>query len=64
MSMPPSEISYSRVNHPDEFFNIGDKHDKVINVDLDKLQIVVKNKMTDYLNILIIIIKQNYKVKL
>jgi small subunit ribosomal protein S1 len=39
------EISYSRVNHPDEFFNIGDKHDvKVINVDLDKLQIGVSLK--------------------
>jgi len=39
------EISYSRVNHPDEFFNIGDKHDvKVISVDLDKLQIGVSLK--------------------
>ena len=28
------EISYSRVNHPDEVFNIGEKHDlKVITVD-------------------------------
>jgi small subunit ribosomal protein S1 len=34
------EISYSRVNHPDEIFNIGEKHDlKVISVDLDKLQV-------------------------
>ena len=34
------EISYSRVNHPDEIFNIGEKHDlKVISIDLDKLQI-------------------------
>ena len=34
------EISYSRVNHPDEIFNIGDKHDlKVISVDKEKLQI-------------------------
>ena len=34
------EISYSRVNHPDEIFNIGDAHDlKVISVDLDKLQV-------------------------
>ena len=34
------EISYSRVNHPDEVFNIGEKHDlKVINVDKEKLQI-------------------------
>jgi len=39
------EISYSRVNHPDEFFNIGDKHDvKVISVDLEKLQIGVSLK--------------------
>tara|TARA_B100000989_G_scaffold4558_1_gene3179 strand:- start:4051 stop:5781 length:1731 start_codon:yes stop_codon:yes gene_type:complete len=34
------EISYSRVNHPDEIFNIGEKHDlKVITIDNDKLQI-------------------------
>ena len=34
------EISYSRVNHPDEVFNLGEKHDlKVISVDLDKLQV-------------------------
>jgi small subunit ribosomal protein S1 len=34
------EISYSRVNHPDEVFNIGEKHDlKVISVDLEKLQV-------------------------
>ena len=34
------EISYSRINHPDEVFNIGEKHDlKVITVDLDKLQV-------------------------
>jgi len=34
------EISYSRVNHPDEFFTIGDKHDLlVISVDKEKLQI-------------------------
>ena len=34
------EISYSRVNHPDEIFNIGEKHDlKVITVDKDKLQV-------------------------
>ena len=34
------EISYSRVNHPDEIFNIGEKHDlKVISIDNDKLQI-------------------------
>ena len=34
------EISYSRVNHPDEIFNIGEKHDlKIISIDKDKLQI-------------------------
>ena len=39
------EISYSRVNHPDEFFNVGDKHDvKVISVDLEKLQVGVSLK--------------------
>ena len=34
------EISYSRVNHPDEIFNVGEKHDlKVISIDKEKLQI-------------------------
>ena len=34
------EISYSRVNHPDEVFNIGEKHDlKVISLDKEKLQV-------------------------
>ncbi len=34
------EVSYSRVNHPDEIFNVGDKHDlKVISVDKEKLQV-------------------------
>jgi small subunit ribosomal protein S1 len=34
------EISYSRVGHPDEVFNIGEKHDlKVISVDKEKLQV-------------------------
>ena len=34
------EISYSRVNHPDEVFNIGEKHDlKIISVDKEKLQV-------------------------
>ena len=34
------EISYSRVNHPDEIFNIGEKHNlKVISVDMEKLQV-------------------------
>ena len=34
------EISYSRVNHPDEIFNIGEKHELlVISVDKEKLQV-------------------------
>jgi len=34
------EISYSRVNHPDEVFNVGDKHDLlIISIDKEKLQI-------------------------
>ena len=34
------EISYSRVNHPDEVFNIAEKHDLlVISVDKEKLQV-------------------------
>ena len=34
------EISYSRINHPDEIFNIGEKHDLlIINVDKEKLQV-------------------------
>ena len=34
------EISYSRVNHPDEIFTIGDKHNLlIISVDKEKLQI-------------------------
>ena len=34
------EISYSRVNHPDEIFNVGERHDlKVISIDKEKLQI-------------------------
>ena len=34
------EISYSRVNHPDEVFNIGEKHDlKIISVDKEKLKV-------------------------
>ncbi len=34
------EISYSRVNHPDEVFNIAEKHDlKIISIDKEKLQI-------------------------
>ena len=34
------EISYSRINHPDEVFTISEKHDlKIISIDHDKLQI-------------------------
>jgi small subunit ribosomal protein S1 len=34
------EISYSRVNHPDEVFNIGERHRlKIISIDKEKLQI-------------------------
>ncbi len=34
------EISYSRINHPDEVFSIGEKHDLlVITVDKEKLQV-------------------------
>ena len=34
------EISYSRINHPDEIFNIGEKHNLlVITVDKQKLQV-------------------------
>ena len=34
------EISYSRINQPEEVFTIGEKHDlKVISVDMDKLQV-------------------------
>ena len=39
------EISYSRINHPDEVFNIGEKHDlKVISIDKEKLQIGCSKK--------------------
>ena len=34
------EISYSRINHPDEVFTIGERHDlKVIGIDNEKMQI-------------------------
>ena len=34
------EVSYSRVNHPDEIFSVGQKHDlKVISIDETKLQV-------------------------
>ena len=61
------EISYSRVNHPDEVFNIGEKHDlKVITVDTEKLQVgcSVKQLSKDpFENISNYELKKVYKVK-
>ena len=61
------EISYSRVNHPDEVFNIGEKHDlKVISVDKDKLQVgcSVKQLSPDpFEHIENYELNKNYKVK-
>ena len=61
------EISYSRVNHPDEVFNIGEKHDlKVISVDMDKLQVgcSVKQLSPDpFEHIENYELNKNYKVK-
>ena len=61
------EISYSRVNHPDEVFNIGEKHDlKVISVDKEKLQVgcSVKQLSPDpFEHIENYELKKNYKAK-
>ncbi len=61
------EISYSRVNHPDEVFNIGEKHDlKVISVDKEKLQVgcSVKQLSPDpFEHIENYELNRNYKVK-
>ena len=61
------EISYSRVNHPDEIFNVGEKHDlKVISIDKDKLQIgcSIKQLSPDpFEHISNYEIYKNYKVK-
>ena len=61
------EISYSRVNHPDEIFNVGEKHDlKVISIDKDKLQIgcSIKQLSPDpFEHISNYEIGKNYKVK-
>ena len=61
------EISYSRVNHPDEVFNIGEKHDLlVITVDKEKLQVgcSVKQLSPDpFDNISKYEINKKYKVK-
>ena len=41
------EISYSRVSHPEEVFNIGEKHDlKVISVDKEKRRVAISHKLT------------------
>ena len=61
------EISYSRINHPDEIFNIGEKHDlKVISIDKEKLHIgcSVKQLLPDpFENIENYKIGSQYKVK-
>jgi small subunit ribosomal protein S1 len=61
------EISYSRVNHPDEVFNIGEKHDlKVISVDKEKLQVgcSIKQLSPDpFEHIENYELNKNYKVK-
>ena len=61
------EISYSRVNHPDEIFNVGEKHDlKVITIDKEKLQIgcSIKQLLPDpFEHISNYEIGKNYKVK-
>ncbi|MDC0517985.1 S1 RNA-binding domain-containing protein [Candidatus Pelagibacter sp.] len=61
------EISYSRVNHPDEIFNIGEKHDlKVISVDKSKLQVgcSIKQLSPDpFEHIENYELNKNYKVK-
>jgi len=61
------EISYSRVNHPDEVFTIGEKHDLlVISVDKEKLQVgcSVKQLSPDpFENIMNYELNKVYKVK-
>jgi len=61
------EISYSRVSHPDEIFNIGEKHDLlVISVDKEKLQVgcSIKQLSKDpFEHISNYKIKEPYKVK-
>jgi small subunit ribosomal protein S1 len=61
------EISYSRVNHPDEIFNIGEKHSlKVISVDKEKLQVgcSIKQLSPDpFEHIENYELNKNYKVK-
>ena len=61
------EISYSRVNHPEEIFNIGEKHDLlVISVDKEKLQVgcSIKQLSKDpFENITNYELNKKYKVK-
>ena len=61
------EISYSRVNHPDEIFTIGEKHDLlIISVDKDKLQVgcSIKQLSPDpFEHISNYELNKNYKVK-
>ncbi len=62
-----SELSYSRVNHPEELFNIGDKVDlKVISVDKEKLQVgcsVKQLSLDPFEHIENYDLKKTYKVK-
>ncbi len=61
------EISYSRVNHPEEIFSIGEKHDlKVISVDKEKQQVgcSIKQLSPDpFEHITNYELNKNYKVK-
>ena len=61
------EISYSRINHPDEVFNVGEKHDlKIISIDKEKLQIgcSVKQMLPDpFEHIENYELNKNYKAK-
>ena len=61
------EISYSRINHPDEVFTIGEKHDlKVIAIYNDKMQISCSIKALTpdpFENISNYEIGKNYKAK-
>ena len=61
------EISYSRVNHPDEIFNIGQRHNLlVISIDKEKLQIgcsIKKLSPDPFEHISNYEIGKNYKVK-
>ena len=61
------EISYSRVNHPEEVFTIGEKHDLlVISVDKEKLQVgcsVKKLSPDPFEHITNYELNKNYKVK-